>query len=100
MGIKGFLNTKYEQEYTGAMCTNAVIRRVFDDVERIGCTVRTLNALKLNPKLMDDCFNKSGLLPGYNDVWNHFLASMFSVGGSLRDQNLSQVNDEYVRTVL
>ena len=99
VGINRFLKTKYEQEYTASLCTSAVTGRLFDDVERIGCIVRTVQALKTKTKMIADCFKKCGLLSGYNDVHQHFSPTIFNAGASLRDPNLPQVNTAYIKAM-
>lgn len=43
--INRFVEEQYTREYTAGMCTTNVSGRIFDDTERIGCSVRTLNSL-------------------------------------------------------
>lgn len=45
LGVNRFLKKRYEQEYTVFICSSNVTGKVFDDVERIGCVVRSTNGL-------------------------------------------------------
>ncbi len=81
------------------MCAAEVTHEVFDDVERIACIVRTLNALKFNEKLIVSYFKKADLLSGYKDVSSHFAPSTFLVGTLLRGSRLSVINTSYVKHV-
>lgn len=74
--------------------------KCFDDVERMGCIVRTLHALKHRKSLIVKCFERCGLLSGYRDVSRHFPPNLFNSGLSLRDSNLPRVTKSYVRTIL
>eukprot|EP00171_Calliarthron_tuberculosum_P023308 IDg23308t1 len=100
IGINRFLKNQYAREYTSSICACSVTGRSFDDVERIGCVVRTLHALKDQSDLVVSCFVKSGLLCGYKDVYQHFPPSLFSSGVSMRDPALPQVNTGYIKAVL
>ncbi len=62
--------------------------------------VRTIYALRSENTLIAPCFEKCGLLSGYDDVFSHFPSRLFNAGSSLRDSNLPRVNHTYVKSVL
>ncbi len=72
VGVNRFLKQTYEQECTAIMCLASLTGKHFGDVERIGCVVRTVQSLKIQHGLIVHCFEKCGLLSGYNDVASHF----------------------------
>ena len=75
-------------------------KRAFDDVERTGCVVRTLQALKNSPKIIVSSFAKAGLLCGCSDLKRHFPASKFNAGTFFRDVSLTRVSSAYIAAVL
>ncbi len=100
VGVNRFLKRGYSQEYTASICASSLTGKVFDDLERFGCIVRTIRALESNSETIVNCFEKSALLSGYSDVKKHFPPSKFSAGSSLRDTALPRVSIDYVNAVL
>lgn len=98
--INRFLKQCYCREYTAAMCANAVVKRKFDDKDRISCVVRSVLALKKEQQQSVGCSAKSGLLSGYNDLYKHFVLVMFNVSIPLRDLNLPKLTIPYIQEVL
>ena len=82
------------------MYIRGLTKSKFDDVERIVCIVRVMQALCAEHKLIANYFEKCGLLAGYNEVVRHFSTSCFRAGISQRDPNLPEVSAFYVRNVL
>lgn len=74
--------------------------RVFDDTERAACVVRTIVALRNEPRLIVKCFQSAGLLPGYPHVASHFPPRVFNHGMKVRDICLTQVNCGYIQSGL
>ncbi len=100
MGINRFLKETYEREYKSGICTASLTGQKFDDVEKIGCVVRTIHALRSENTLIARCFEKCGLFSGYNDVSSHFPSRLFNAGSSLRDCNFTRMNPTYFKSVL
>lgn len=100
VGVNRFLKQHYEREYTSLMIACNVTKKCFDDVELIGCIVRTFNELRKRPNWITTCFMKAGLLSGYKEMSRHFPLSKFNLGIPLRDMRLPQVNDAYCHAVL
>lgn len=46
LGVNRFLKKEYEREYNALMLSCNVSRKAFDDFERRGCVVRSLNTFK------------------------------------------------------
>lgn len=100
LGVDRFPKTQYAKEYTAAMCIAASSVRGFDDTERIGCAVRTLQALRERKDIIIRCFEKAGLTSGFVDVTSRFKVSTFSAGSSSRDTRLPSVTQFYIDAVL
>ena len=100
VGINRFIKQPYEKEYTASICASSLTGNQFDDVERIGCVVRTIQLLKAQHSLISKYFAKCGLLCGYNEVAQHFPRNLFNSGWPLRDLNLPHVNTSYVKSIL
>lgn len=75
------------------MCNSNVKNKTFDDVDRMGCIVHAVQSLKGKHMLVSDRFEECGLLIGYNDMKYNFSLCKFSVGSTMRDINLLQVNN-------
>lgn len=91
-GRNRFVKKTNDQDYTSSMCENTITGKLFDGVEHIECVERPVRALLAKFIFIAICFEKRGLLSGYNDVRSHFHTTSFKAVTTLRDINLPQIN--------
>lgn len=99
LGINIFIKEQFGKEYNASFLYCNVNSKSFDDVERIACVVRTVAVLKKEPDRISKFFEKAGLSKCYSELNNHFDASEFKDGISLRDSCLPKVTNTYIAEV-
>ena len=100
VGVNRFIKKTNEREYTASLIAASLTRRKVDNIERIGCVVRTVRSLSMEKRLISNCFQKCGLFSGYSELFTHFPPALFNAGALNRDLNLPQANPDYVKPVL
>ena len=99
LGINLFIKEQFGREYNASFLECNMNSKAFDDVERMACVVRTVEALRNERNRISKCFEKAGLLTHYSELKHHFDTTMFKDGVSLRESSLPEVTQTYITEV-